>query len=102
LPVSEVGREQEYIGRLYERVDVLREGASARLALELRQDGGTAQSRLDRDAAIAAYDALLKEQPSNPATIAASASTVSAVAASRRADWAASPRDSARAAGGCL
>jgi hypothetical protein len=48
LPVSEVSREQEYIGRLYERVDVLREQASARLALALRQDGGTAQSRLDR------------------------------------------------------
>jgi DNA helicase IV len=53
LPVSEVGREQEYIERLYERVDGLREEASARLALVLRQDGGTAQSRLDQDAAIA-------------------------------------------------
>lgn len=52
MPVSEVSREQEYIGRLYERVDVLRDGASARLALALRQDGGTAQSRLDRDAAV--------------------------------------------------
>jgi hypothetical protein len=50
--VSEVSREQEYIGRLYERVDVLRDGASAGLALALRQDGGTAQSRLDRDAAV--------------------------------------------------
>jgi DNA helicase IV len=52
LPVSEVSREQEYIGRLYERVDVLRDRASAGLALALRQDGGTAQSRLDRDAEI--------------------------------------------------
>jgi len=52
LPVSEVSREQEYIGRLYERVDGLRDGASARLALALRQDVGTAQSRLDRDAAV--------------------------------------------------
>jgi DNA helicase IV len=55
LSVSEVSGEQEYIGRLYERVDVLRVQASARLALALRQDGGTAQSRLDRDAAIAGY-----------------------------------------------
>ena len=31
---------------------MLRDGASARLALALRQDGGTAQSRLDRDAAV--------------------------------------------------
>jgi DNA helicase IV len=52
LPVSEVSREQEYIGRLYERVDVLRDQASAGLALALREDGGTAQSRLDRDAAV--------------------------------------------------
>jgi DNA helicase IV len=51
-PVSEVSREQEYIGRLYEHVDVLRDRASAGLALALRQDGGTAQSRLDRDAAV--------------------------------------------------
>jgi DNA helicase IV len=53
LPVSEVSREQEYISRLHKRVDVLRGQASAWLALALRQDGGTAQSRLDRDAAIA-------------------------------------------------
>jgi DNA helicase IV len=52
LPVSEVSREQEYIGRLYERADVLRGQASARLARVLRRGGGTAQSRLDRDAAI--------------------------------------------------
>lgn len=45
--MSEISREQEYIGRLYERVDGLRDGASARLALALRQDVGTAQSRLD-------------------------------------------------------
>ena len=50
--MSEVSREQEYIGRLYERVDVLRDRASAGLALALREDGGTAQSRLDRDAAV--------------------------------------------------
>jgi DNA helicase IV len=53
--VSEIGREQEYIGTLYERVDGMREGASARLALALRQDGGSAQARLDRDAAVFRY-----------------------------------------------
>ena len=55
MPVSEVSREQEYVTGLYERVDMLREEASARLALALRQDGGTAQSRLERDAAISRY-----------------------------------------------
>ncbi|MGH3164602.1 MAG: HelD family protein, partial [Trebonia sp.] len=53
--MSEVGREQEYVTGLYERVDVMRGEASARLALALRQDGGTAQSRLERDAAISRY-----------------------------------------------
>lgn len=52
---SEISREQEYVAGLYERVDALREQASARLALALREDGGTAQSRLDRDAAIARH-----------------------------------------------
>jgi DNA helicase IV len=55
LPVSEVSREQEYVTGMYERVDILREEASARLALALRQDGGTAQSRLEQDAAISRY-----------------------------------------------
>ncbi|HUN34578.1 MAG TPA: helicase [Trebonia sp.] len=53
--MSEVSREQEYVTRLYERADALREEASARLALVLRQAGGTAQSRLERDAAISRY-----------------------------------------------
>jgi DNA helicase IV len=53
--VSEVGREQEYVTGLYERVDVLREQASARLAQALAQEGGTAQSRLERDTAIWRY-----------------------------------------------
>jgi DNA helicase IV len=55
LPVSEVSREQDYVTRLYGRTDALREEASARLAVALRQDGGTAQSRLERDAAISRY-----------------------------------------------
>ena len=53
--MSEVSREQDYVTGLYERVDIRREEASARLALALRQDGGTAQSRLERDAAISRY-----------------------------------------------
>ena len=57
--MDEVSGEQEYIGRLYERVGELRRQASARLALALRQDGGTAQSRLDRDASIFRYSELL-------------------------------------------
>ena len=55
MPVSEISREREYVAGLYERVDALREQASARLAVALQEDGGTAQSRLDRDAAIARY-----------------------------------------------
>ena len=55
MPASEISRAQEYVARLYERADALREQASARLALALREDGGTPQSRLDRDAAIARY-----------------------------------------------
>jgi DNA helicase IV len=55
LPVSEISREQEYVARLYARADALREQAAARLARALREDGGTAQSRLDRDAAIARH-----------------------------------------------
>lgn len=55
MPVSEISREQEYVAGLYERVDALREQASARLAQALGEDGGTAQSRLYRDAAITRY-----------------------------------------------
>ena len=53
MPASEISREQEYVAGLYERVDALRQQASTRLAQVLREDGGTAQSRLHRDAAIA-------------------------------------------------
>jgi DNA helicase IV len=55
VPASEISREQEYVAGLYERVDALREQASARLALALLEDGGTPQSRLDQDAAIERY-----------------------------------------------
>ena len=55
MPVDEISREQQYIAGLYERVDALRDQASARLATALREEGGTPQARLDRDAAIARY-----------------------------------------------
>ena len=45
VPGSEIGREQEYIASLYERIDLIREQASARLALALRQVSGTAQAQ---------------------------------------------------------
>jgi hypothetical protein len=58
LPVSEISREQEYVTRLYRRVDALREQPSARLARALRQDGGTAQRiGLRDDSAAALRDA---------------------------------------------
>lgn len=40
MPASEISREREYVAGLYERVDALREQASARLAVALREDGG--------------------------------------------------------------
>jgi DNA helicase IV len=53
--MSEISRERQYIERSYQRVDALREQASARLALALAQADGTAQSRIERDAAISRY-----------------------------------------------
>jgi DNA helicase IV len=55
LRVSEVSREQDYVTGLFERVDVLRERASARLAVALLQDASTAQSRLERDAVVSRH-----------------------------------------------
>src|SRR4051812_2547247 len=52
---SEIEREQDYVARLYERVDLLREQASARLARTLGQSGGTPQARIERDVAVARY-----------------------------------------------
>jgi hypothetical protein len=66
LPVSEISREQEYVARLYARADALREQAAVRLARALREDGGTAQSRLDRDAAIARYTGQPTRRGSSP------------------------------------
>jgi len=55
LTTGEVSREQEYITMLHGRVDALCQQASIRLARALAQDGGTAQSRLERDALITEY-----------------------------------------------
>jgi DNA helicase IV len=55
LPPTEITREQDYVASLYEHVDAQRDQASARLTRALREEAGTPQSRLDRDAAIARY-----------------------------------------------
>jgi DNA helicase IV len=47
--------EQRYVTMLYDRLDDLRERASARLATVLRQTGGNPQARVERDAANARY-----------------------------------------------
>ena len=52
---SEIDHEQNYVAALYERVDLLRAQASARLTGTLGQAGGTAQATLERDVAIARY-----------------------------------------------
>jgi DNA helicase IV len=53
--ISEIDREQEYVARLYERVDLLRDQAAARLAGTLAQSGGTPQARIERDVAATRY-----------------------------------------------
>ncbi len=52
---AELEREQAYVSMLYERLDRLREHTRARLARALRQDGGTRQALLDRDALVARH-----------------------------------------------
>jgi DNA helicase IV len=47
--------EQEYVSRLYGRLDELRKRASGRLASVLRQTGGTHQARTEREAFSALY-----------------------------------------------
>ncbi|MFI6781151.1 HelD family protein [Micromonospora sp. NPDC050276] len=56
LPLDdEIGREQEYVSMLYNRLDGLREQAADRLAAELRNTGGTLQDRSQRDSSVAMY-----------------------------------------------
>ncbi|MEU0550488.1 ATP-binding domain-containing protein [Micromonospora sp. NPDC005979] len=56
LPVDdEIGREQEYVSMLYDRLDGLREQAAHRLTAELRNTGGTLQDRSQRDSSVAMY-----------------------------------------------
>jgi len=50
LSTDEIGGEQEYVSRLYGRLDEMRGRASGRLAEVLRQTGGTHQARTERDA----------------------------------------------------
>ncbi|PZG08565.1 helicase [Micromonospora craterilacus] len=52
---DEIGREQEYVSMLYQRLDNLREQASRRLTDELRATGGTLQARSQRDGAVQMY-----------------------------------------------
>ncbi|WP_036391961.1 HelD family protein [Micromonospora chokoriensis] len=56
LPLDdEIGREQEYVSMLYNRLDGLREQAAHRLTAELRNTGGTLQDRSQRDSSVAMY-----------------------------------------------
>ncbi|MFD2768198.1 HelD family protein [Micromonospora eburnea] len=52
---DEIGREQEYVSTLYDRLDGLREQASRRLTEELRATGGTQQARSQRESAVQMY-----------------------------------------------
>ena len=49
---SQIELEQVYVSTLYERLDELRARTAARLAEALRQTGGTAQARTERDATV--------------------------------------------------
>lgn len=56
LPLDdEIGREQEYVSMLYDRLDGLREQAADRLTDALRSTGGTLQDRSQRDSSVAMY-----------------------------------------------
>ena len=52
---DEIGREQEYVSMLYDRLDGMREQAAQRLTEELRTTGGTLQARSQRDSAVGMY-----------------------------------------------
>ncbi|SBT37164.1 HelD family protein [Micromonospora auratinigra] len=52
---DEIGREQEYVSVLYDRLDGLREQAARRLAEELRATGGTRQAQSQRDSTVGMY-----------------------------------------------
>ncbi|MBU8859734.1 AAA family ATPase [Micromonospora sp. WMMB482] len=54
-PDDEIGREQEYVSMLYDRLDGMREQAARRLDEELRHTGGTQQARSQRDSTVAMY-----------------------------------------------
>ncbi|GGS07346.1 DNA helicase [Micromonospora fulviviridis] len=52
---DEIGREQEYVSMLYDRLDGMRDQAARRLTEELRTTGGTQQARSQRDSAVQMY-----------------------------------------------
>ncbi|PZF83578.1 helicase, partial [Micromonospora endophytica] len=52
---DEIGREQEYVSMLYQRLDGLRDQASRRLTEQLRTTGGTRQERSQRDSSVGMY-----------------------------------------------
>jgi len=56
---DQVGYEQAYLSMLYGRVDALRGETAARLATVLRETGGTAQARTERDSAFGEYSGKL-------------------------------------------
>jgi DNA helicase IV len=55
LSTDEIRGEQEYVSRLYGRLDEMRSRASSRLAEVLRQTGGTHQARTEREAFSSMY-----------------------------------------------
>jgi DNA helicase IV len=55
LSTDEIGGEQQYVSRLYGRLDEMRTRASSRLAEVLRQTGGTHQARTEREAFSSMY-----------------------------------------------
>ncbi len=52
---DEIGREQEYVSMLYQRLDDLRDQAATRLTEQLRSTGGTLQARSQRDSSVRMY-----------------------------------------------
>ena len=51
----DIPQEQEYVSRLYDRLDALRSEAERRLGRALLESGGTPQARAERDASITLY-----------------------------------------------
>jgi DNA helicase IV len=52
---ADIASEQKYVSRLYDRLDEMREKAAGRLAVLLRQAGGTPQARSERESGVTLY-----------------------------------------------